>query len=347
MDFSSNHSCTYYPFGMEMPGRTYTNATLAQSRFGFNGMEKDDEVKGKANSLDFGARIYDSRLGRFLSLDPLVSKFPSLTPYAYAANSPIIAKDEDGREPVIVITDISTGYTIMRVYNAHEVEMAIVVPTYKARIIYRNEDGSSQTLATFNVTRDGYYGLGTASKGSNSMILANHATEPTSTATGTVVGTGNKYGGKVAILGKIYSPIPADFNQQYADGMPTKDKIADNAQRNDGYATDVMVHIGGVYSDAMGQPKLAGGYGCFLVIAPDQVYTKADAQEQADKYNAKGANALDGSKVGSVNAIYDVITILENARQRRWYGMKEDMSYEIQPRSAPYPVINTKEPQMK
>jgi RHS repeat-associated protein len=45
-------------------------------RFTFNGMEKDDEVKGVGNSLDFGARIYDSRLGRWLSVDPLSYKFP-------------------------------------------------------------------------------------------------------------------------------------------------------------------------------------------------------------------------------------------------------------------------------
>jgi RHS repeat-associated protein len=44
-------------------------------RFGFNGQEKDDEVKVEGNSLDFGARIYDSRLGRWLSLDPLQAKY--------------------------------------------------------------------------------------------------------------------------------------------------------------------------------------------------------------------------------------------------------------------------------
>jgi hypothetical protein len=32
--------------------------------YSFNGAERDDEVKGSGNSLDFGARIYDSRLGR-------------------------------------------------------------------------------------------------------------------------------------------------------------------------------------------------------------------------------------------------------------------------------------------
>jgi RHS repeat-associated protein len=53
-----------YPFGMNMPGRTFNSS---EYRYGFNGMEKDDEIKGEGNSLDFGARIYDPRLGRWLS----------------------------------------------------------------------------------------------------------------------------------------------------------------------------------------------------------------------------------------------------------------------------------------
>jgi RHS repeat-associated protein len=66
-------------------------------RFGFNGQEKDNEIKGTGNSLDFGARIYDSRLGRWLSLDPLQKKYPSLSPYNFCANNPIIYVDADGR----------------------------------------------------------------------------------------------------------------------------------------------------------------------------------------------------------------------------------------------------------
>ena len=67
-------------------------------RFGFNGMEKDDEVKGNGNSLDFGARIYDPRIGRWLSRDPLHMKYPSFSPYSFAANSPVFFVDPDGRE---------------------------------------------------------------------------------------------------------------------------------------------------------------------------------------------------------------------------------------------------------
>ncbi len=40
-------------------------------RYGFNGKESDDEIKGEGNQQDYGMRIYDTRLGRFLSVDPL------------------------------------------------------------------------------------------------------------------------------------------------------------------------------------------------------------------------------------------------------------------------------------
>jgi RHS repeat-associated protein len=66
-------------------------------RYGFNGKEKDNEVKGTGNSLDFGARIYDSRLGRWLSLDPLQAKYPDLSPYNFCANNPTLFVDPDGK----------------------------------------------------------------------------------------------------------------------------------------------------------------------------------------------------------------------------------------------------------
>jgi RHS repeat-associated protein len=80
---------------MTMPGRKFT---LGEYRYGFNGKEKDDEVSGDGNQYDYGMRIYNPRLGRFLSTDPLGSKYPWLTPYQYASNSPIALIDIDGAE---------------------------------------------------------------------------------------------------------------------------------------------------------------------------------------------------------------------------------------------------------
>lgn len=65
-------------------------------RYGFNGKEKDDEIKGSGNSLDFGARIYDSRLGIWMSVDPLAKKFPWQSPYCSMDNSPIAKIDPNG-----------------------------------------------------------------------------------------------------------------------------------------------------------------------------------------------------------------------------------------------------------
>src|SRR5690625_5240138 len=67
-------------------------------RFGFNGMLKDNEWAGMGTHLDFGARIYDSRSGRWLSVDPLAEKYPGISTYAFVANNPLMFIDPDGRE---------------------------------------------------------------------------------------------------------------------------------------------------------------------------------------------------------------------------------------------------------
>jgi len=79
-----------------MPGRSFSAAN--QYRYGFNGKENDNEVKGIGNQIDYDKRIYDPRLGRFYSLDPLQAKFPYYSPYQFAGNTPIQAIDLDGAE---------------------------------------------------------------------------------------------------------------------------------------------------------------------------------------------------------------------------------------------------------
>lgn len=105
----------YYPFGMEMPGRVYNGAGY---RYGFNGKENDNEVKGEGNQQDYGMRIYDPRVARFLSVDPLMRDYPWNSTYAYAENSPILFKDLDGLERVNYLKTVnSKGQTILRYQN--------------------------------------------------------------------------------------------------------------------------------------------------------------------------------------------------------------------------------------
>ena len=86
----------YYPFGMLMDGRSWNTDKV---KFGFNGKENDNEVKGIGNQQDYGMRIYDPRIGRFLSVDPIAHDYPWYSPYQFAGNSPIKYIDLDGLEP--------------------------------------------------------------------------------------------------------------------------------------------------------------------------------------------------------------------------------------------------------
>jgi RHS repeat-associated protein len=59
-------------------------------------MELDNEVKGNGNSYTTEFRQYDPRLGRWLSLDPLMSMFPDMSPYVAFDNNPILFIDPYG-----------------------------------------------------------------------------------------------------------------------------------------------------------------------------------------------------------------------------------------------------------
>jgi len=59
-------------------------------------MEKDDEVKGAGNSYDFGARIYDPRLGRWWKVDFFADNYMAWSPYSYSLGNPIFYIDMDG-----------------------------------------------------------------------------------------------------------------------------------------------------------------------------------------------------------------------------------------------------------
>jgi len=88
----------YYPGGMLMPSRIYTYGSDSSYRYGFNGRENDNTVKGLGNEIDYGNRIYDPRIVRFDSVDPDAYKYPWYSSYQFSGNMPIKHVDIDGRE---------------------------------------------------------------------------------------------------------------------------------------------------------------------------------------------------------------------------------------------------------
>ena len=98
-NFSSNRvgirTCSdYSPFGVELDGRTVSGGY----RFGFQNQEKDDEVKGEGNSINYTFRMHDPRLGRFFAVDPLTSKYPWNSSYAFSENRLLDGIEFEGLE---------------------------------------------------------------------------------------------------------------------------------------------------------------------------------------------------------------------------------------------------------
>jgi RHS repeat-associated protein len=85
---------------MEIGSRSYSASGY---RYLFNGKEKDTE---NGNVYDYGFRIYNPSLGKFLSVDPLTRTFPWYTPYQFAGNKPTYCIDLDGLEELETLKDI-------------------------------------------------------------------------------------------------------------------------------------------------------------------------------------------------------------------------------------------------
>ena len=98
----------YYPFGS-----LFTDNNLDKNKYLYNGKELQDEF---FENYDYGARFYDPQLGRWHSVDPLAEKYVNISPYAYAANNPILFIDKDGKEIYIITQnkDVIKGTKVLQ-----------------------------------------------------------------------------------------------------------------------------------------------------------------------------------------------------------------------------------------
>jgi RHS repeat-associated protein len=92
----------YLPFGEDWVDQ---RTTSWNTPYTFSGKEKDVET----GYGYFGARYYDSGLSIWLSVDPMSDKYPSMSPYNYCANNPVILVDPDGRD---IYTFDEQGYLL-------------------------------------------------------------------------------------------------------------------------------------------------------------------------------------------------------------------------------------------
>lgn len=157
MNSDVQNSNDYLPFGMGIRknGDSY--------RYGFNGMESDDEVKGEDNSYTTLFRQYDPRVGRWLSIDPKVTAFES--PYLSMGGNPIMYNDVLGdtikwaNDPatldlqyqVMALRAQSNSFDIiMRQLEAHPTVFEVRVDEE-----YLNKRGGTATKGMFRTNGEG------------------------------------------------------------------------------------------------------------------------------------------------------------------------------------------------
>ena len=86
----------YYAFG----GLMSTSSRQSVQPYKYNGKELDR--KGGLDWYDYGARHYDSVLGRWNGVDPSCEKHYSWSPYVYCKNNPVLRIDPDGKDDYVI-----------------------------------------------------------------------------------------------------------------------------------------------------------------------------------------------------------------------------------------------------
>ena len=84
------HPCCTVAF----PATDHYSLLAAHWTYTFSAKEKDSET----GLSYFGSRYYSSDLSIWLSVDPMASKYPSLSPYTYCADNPVKLVDPDGEK---------------------------------------------------------------------------------------------------------------------------------------------------------------------------------------------------------------------------------------------------------
>ncbi len=229
-------------------------------RYGFNGKEKLDEMS--QGDYDFGSRLYNAKLGRWMSVDKYAAKYPDASPYSFALNNPILLVDPSGDTVTVHVTAVKVGTTMINLFSSGEVAEGTVQQTREVNVYKVEVTNESGSTATFYYTRIAYRG--------NAAKTTEEPTEVTFDPST----NGEKFLGAIRSRWKLTDNVLeiTPFSGNREDGINSyKGLAADRVLQIRKY---VQFHLKGA-SD-----------GCLLAVGSDQ-FTSTEADQTIDNTNLK------------------------------------------------------------
>ncbi len=201
----------YSPFGVQLDGRMVSEGRY---RYGFQGQELDNEIKGKGNSVNYKYRMHclsreerigNPRIGRFFAVDPLAPQFPHNSPYAFSENRLVDGFELEGLEVITVSLVFTANVGVGAFYESGVLfdfsKPELQIYTYETT----GKGGASNASVSIEVV-GGYYPTASAAdlEGAGELLFGSASQVTTSSGkTGTLAGVGVGLG-LLPIAGSYY-----------------------------------------------------------------------------------------------------------------------------------------------
>ncbi len=194
-------------------------------RYGFQRQEKDDEIKGEGNSLNYKYRMHDPRVGRFFAIDPLSKEYPHYSPYSFSGNKVIHKNELEGLEEtnLIIYDNLQDAAALITAMNDGDVERVLLEVNKSIR------DGVADQHKWQNVTDDDVLQVSVVSSD-------NYSTESLFRATSKHQSWLEK--GLDNFFDKNTQGITFTGGINFADGGNSRNGIAGSSRRGSGFTID-------------------------------------------------------------------------------------------------------------
>lgn len=151
--WTAQNPMDYTPYGRELPRLGDEKSTLE----GYTG--KPLESTFGLQAMNYGARFYDARLGRWWQRDPHATNYPSQSAYSYSGNNPVSFADFDGNDYGVVYDHVNQTITVSAVFytNGNSLDSATKAASFwndisgRFEYVVKNDDGKMRYAILFDI----------------------------------------------------------------------------------------------------------------------------------------------------------------------------------------------------